>query len=93
MYYLFENVKMLAGQIFTLGVFFAVLALYTSIIEPTDQFSAQNIPKKLSYSAKMQYSSTNQVLTLLLGVEAWTIVLSILIWWFLQFAAQSSQQK
>ena len=84
---------MLAAQIFVLGLFFAILALYTSIIEPTDQFSIQNIPTKLSYSAKMQYAASNQILALLLGVEAWAIVFSILIWWFLQFPAQSTQQK
>ncbi len=93
MYYLFENMKMLAAQLFILGIFFAILALYTSIIEPTDQFSILNIPTKLSYSAKMQYATSNQILSVLLGVEAWAIVFSILIWWLLQFPAQSSQQK
>jgi hypothetical protein len=84
---------MLAAQLFILAIFFAILALYTSIIEPTDQFSILNIPTKLSYSAKMQYASSNAILALLLGVEAWAIVFSVFIWWFIQFPAQSSQQK
>ena len=83
----------MAWQVFLLGVVFSIFALYTSIVEPTETFSAATFPRKVSYIPKMLYASSNSILTVLLGVEAWLIVVSALIWWILQFTTQCFRQK
>lgn len=60
--------KLLGAQVFLLGVIFSILAMYVSIVEPTEAFSLANLPRKVSYSVCMLYATSNSVLTLLLGV-------------------------
>lgn len=67
-FYLFDDIKHLAWMVFLLGVVFSIFALYTSIVEPTESFSAATFPRKVSYIPKMLYASSNTVLTVLLGV-------------------------
>jgi hypothetical protein len=92
-FHLFENMKLLAGQVFILGVLFSIISLYVSYIEPTETFSLATMPRKVSYTAFMLYSSSNALLDVLLAVEGFLIVLTTLAWWLLLFISQCLRQK
>jgi hypothetical protein len=92
-FHLFEDMKLIAGQVFLLGVVFSILSLYVSIVEPTESFSFATMPRKVSYTACMVYSSSNAFLSVLLGIEGFLIVLSTLLWWLLQFVSLCLRQK
>lgn len=65
---LFEDAKLLAGQVFILGIIFTILALYVTILEPTETVTFETFPRKVSYAALMLYSSSNSFLGVLLGI-------------------------
>jgi hypothetical protein len=51
------------------------------------------MPRKVSYSVYLLYSSSNAILDVLLGILAILIVISTIAWWFLQFVSQCLRQK
>lgn len=76
-----------------MGTLFSIISLYIGYIEPTETFSLATMPRKVSYTPFILYSSSNAIFDVLLAIQGFLILLTTLAWWFLLFISQCLRQK
>lgn len=54
-YHYFETIKIMAGLVFIMGVFFSIASLYINIQDRTDPTYVVDLPRKVSWAPKILY--------------------------------------